>query len=251
MVSWAGVSGSPVAWGTGGLTLIAVSAATAIGGGLNHVLWLVSLEDLLAGSSWSAHWDWLCAGSWKGGVAWDHLDSWGVATEAGGASDIWVPDWVLPHGDDSWLGLLNNNLLWLNAGVEAGTALSIGVTVALSVLVSATSVSVSVSAGALSVRLTSLAWSLSELSISPLLTLGEVVSSEGSEESVVAVLPSGVSSSDLWLWLVALSLVSACLSAAKSAISATGLAVLALSGESAGLSVSEASAISASTDEVV
>ena len=249
MVSWAGVSGSPVAWGTGGLTLIAVSEATAIGGGLNHVLWLVSLEDLLAGGSWSAHWDWLWAGSWKGGVAWDHLDSWGVATEAGGASDIWVVDWVLPHGDDSWLGLLKNNLLWLNAGVEAGTAISVGVTVALSVLVSATSGSVS--ASALSVRLTSLAWSLSELSISPLLTLGEVVSSEGSEESVVAVLPSGVSSSDLWLWLVALSLVSACLSAAKSAISATGLAVLAISGESAGLSVSEASSESASTDEVV
>lgn len=194
MVSWAGVSGSPVAWGTGGLTLIAVSAATAIGGGLNHVLWLVSLEDLLAGGSWSAHWDWLWAGSWKGGVAWDHLDSWGVATEAGGASDVWCEDWVLPHGDDSWGGLLNNNLLWLFAGVEAGSACSVSVAIA--------SVSLSVSGA-------SLAWSLSELSISPLLTLGEVVSSEGSEESVVAVLPSGVTSSDLWLWLVALLLVSA------------------------------------------
>jgi len=226
VVSWAGVSGSPVAWGTGGLTLIAVSAATAIGGGLNHVLWLVSLEDLLAGGSWSAHWDWLWAGSWKGGVAWDHLDSWGVSAESGGGSHVWSPHWVLPHVDDSWLGLLNNNLLWLFAGIKAGTAGTVGVSVALSVCVSTASVSVSTVSG-----FTSLAWSLSELSISPLLTLGEVVSSEGSEESVVAVLPSGVTSSDAWLWLVALLLVSA-------SITASGLAVLASSGEGAGLSVS-------------
>jgi len=206
---------------------------------------LILLEDLLGGWSWSAHWNWLWSSSWESGVAWDHLDSWGVSAEAGGGSHIWSEDWVLPEADDSWLGLLKNNLLWLLAVIKADLAGSVGVSSALSISVTSASGVSSIDS------LTSLAWLLSKLSISPLLTLGEIVSSERSEESVVAVLPSGISSSDSWLWLDALGLlVSAGLSASESAVSAIGLAVSSLSGEGAGLSTEGISTISASATAI-
>jgi hypothetical protein len=159
---------------------------------------------LSAGWSSSWHWDWLSSGSWKTEVSWDHLDSSGVSTETGGSSHIWGPDWVLPHGDDSWLGLLNNDLLFWLALVEADFA---------------GSVSVTVTSGVVSASSTSLAWSLFDNSILKSLTLGEVVSSKGLEEGVAWMLVTGIGRDGNWSWLVAWLLVS--ITAATGSVSLT------------------------------